>query len=128
MMMMGLTQASFGTNFVHFLTKGAEHIASIIAECKRQGIVVFEPTPEAEEDWLMTLYGAAAAINPAYFSACTPGYYTSEGATPDAKTARSLGFGSLLDWAAQLEGWRAAGELAGTRVVRSGEKAGDRPV
>ena len=30
-------------------------------------------------------------------------------------------FGSLLDWATQLESWRAAGELAGTRVVRSGD-------
>jgi cation diffusion facilitator CzcD-associated flavoprotein CzcO len=119
MMMMGLTQASFGTNFVHFLTKGAEHIAGVIAECKKQGIVVFEPTEDAEEGWLMTLYGAAGNINPAYFSACTPGYYTSEGAAPTAGSARNLGFGSLLDWAAQLEGWRAAGDLAGTRVVRA---------
>src|SRR5262249_38504963 len=76
MMMMGLTQASFGTNFVHFLTKGAEHIASIIAECKRQGIVAFEPTPEGEDGWLMTLYGAPPPLNPRYSRPSTPAYHT----------------------------------------------------
>jgi hypothetical protein len=116
MMMMGLTQASFGTNFVHFLTKGAQHIASVIATCLEKDIAEFEPTTQGEEDWLMVLYGAAASMNVSYFAGCTPGYYTSEGAAPDAKTARSLGFASLLDWADQLEGWRATGDLAGTKL------------
>jgi cyclohexanone monooxygenase len=119
MLMIGLTQAGFGTNFVHFLARSSEHVAHLVATCQREGIATIEPTTQAEEDWLMVLYRAAAGINPQYFASCTPGYYTSEGAPRDAKSARNLVYpGSLLDYAAHLERWRAAGDLAGTKVTR----------
>jgi cation diffusion facilitator CzcD-associated flavoprotein CzcO len=122
MFMMALTQASFGTNFVHYLGQGAEHVADVIATCEREGVVAIEPTPDAEEDWLMVLYGAVAGMNGEYYAGCTPGYYTSEQAAPDERTARNVGFPSLLDWAAALRTWREAGDLAGTRVARRGPR------
>jgi cation diffusion facilitator CzcD-associated flavoprotein CzcO len=121
MMMMGLTQASFGTNFVHFLSESAEHVASVIATCLDRDIVSIEPTEDAEEDWLRVLYGAVAGMNPGYYGGCTPGYYTSEGAAPDETAARKLGFPVLLDWADELRKWRDAGDLPGTALMHAPE-------
>ena len=52
------------------------------------------------------LYRYGAGMNPSYYTSCAPGYYTSEGATPDKTTARSLGRASLLEWADVLAKWR----------------------
>jgi cation diffusion facilitator CzcD-associated flavoprotein CzcO len=123
LMIISLVQAGFGTNFVHFLTKSAEHVSSVIATCEDQGIATIEATPEAEEDWLMVLYGEAAG-GAVYVVNCTPGYYNNEQAEPDAKAAKGLVFaGSLLDYAGHLERWRATGDLAGARISKVTESA-----
>jgi cation diffusion facilitator CzcD-associated flavoprotein CzcO len=116
LLIISLVQAGFGTNFVHFLSKSAEHVASVIATCKEQGIATIEATPEAEEEWLTVLYGAAAG-GARYVVNCTPGYYNSEQGAPDAKTARNLVYaGSLLDYAGYLERWREAGGMPGAKI------------
>ncbi len=77
-----------------------------------------EATPEAEEDWLMVLYGAAGPVA-GYAATCTPSFYNSEQQAPDAKAARNLVYaGSLLDYLGHLDRWREAGDLAGTKLVR----------
>ena len=118
-MIISLTQGGFGTNFAHFLAGTAEHCAAIVATCKEQGIKTIEATPEAEEDWLMVLYGVAMPLA-AYAATCTPSFYNSEQQAIDAKGSRNLVYaGSLIDYLGHLESWREAGELAGTRVVKS---------
>jgi cyclohexanone monooxygenase len=118
LMLISLTQGGFGTNFAHFLAGNAAHCAAIVATCRDQGIETIEATPEAEEDWLMVLYGAAAPVA-AYAATCTPSFYNSEQQAPDAKAARNLVYaGSLLDYLGHLNRWREAGNLAGTKVVR----------
>ncbi len=119
LMLISLVQAGFGTNFVHFLAGSAAHCASIVATCKDMGIETIEATPEAEEDWLMTLYGAAAG--PAeYVAICTPSFYNSELQEPDAKAARNLVYaGSVIDYLGHLERWRAEGQLAGTVTTKA---------
>lgn len=115
---MGIVQAGFGVNFVHFLGKSAEHIAWLIDTCTEDGISTIEPTPEAEEEWLGELFTEAMKIA-GYSLTCTPGYYNSEGQTT-AKAARNLVYvGSLLDYNAYLERWRDSGEFPGTTVTRS---------
>ena len=116
LMLISLVQGGYGTNFVHFLQGSAAHCASIVATCRDQGIETIEATPEAEEDWLMVLYGSAAG--PAeYVVNCTPSYYNSERKEPDAKAARNLVYaGSVIEYLGHLERWRAAGDLAGTTV------------
>jgi len=117
LMIISLVQAAFGTNFVHFLSKSAEHIASLIATCEDQKVETIEATAEAEDDWLRVLYDEAAGVA-AYFVTCTPGYYSSEMTKPDAKSARALVFaGSLLDYINHLEQWREQGEMAGARII-----------
>ena len=118
LMMISLVQAGFGTNFLHFLSKSAEHVAWLIATCEAQDIATIEATPEAEQDWLDILYGVASGVA-GYSATCTPGYYNSEQGH-DPKAARNLVYaGSLLDYADHLARWRETGELPGTRVVHS---------
>jgi cyclohexanone monooxygenase len=120
LMLISLVQAGFGTNFVHFLAGSAAHCAAIVATCRDLGIETIEATPEAEEDWLMVLYGAAAGAA-VYAQTCTPSFYNSEQQEPDAKAARNLVYaGSVIDYLGHLERWREAGELAGTKVTRVG--------
>ncbi|MDW3218962.1 MAG: NAD(P)/FAD-dependent oxidoreductase [Acidimicrobiales bacterium] len=118
MLIISTVQAGFGTNFVHFLSESAKHVAALVDTCVGQGIETIEATPEAEDEWLAVLHGVAAGL--AHYSAsCTPGYYNSEGArTPQG--ARNLVYpGSLLHYAGHLERWRDAGDLAGTVVTRA---------
>jgi cation diffusion facilitator CzcD-associated flavoprotein CzcO len=118
LMMISLVQAGFGTNFLHFLSESAKHVAWLIATCEEQGVVTIEATPEAEEEWLGVLYSAAAGAA-GYSAHCTPGYYNSE-QSHDAKSARNLVYaGSLMDYAQYLVRWREAGDMPGAKVVRA---------
>jgi cation diffusion facilitator CzcD-associated flavoprotein CzcO len=122
-MILSFLQAGFGVNFVHFLAKSAEHVATLIVRCDEEGIATIEATPEAEDEWLTVLYGTAAGAA-AYSATCTPGYYNSEQGAIDAKGARNLVYaGSLLDYAGYLERWRETDDLPGTRISRVGQPA-----
>ena len=122
MMMISLVQAGFGTNFLHFLSESAKHVAWLIATCIDQDVTTIEATPEAEEEWHGVLLSVAGQIAD-YSRSCTPGYYNGEqGQNP--KAARNLVYtGSLLDYAGYLERWREAGGLAGTNVSRADDPA-----
>ena len=117
MMMISLVQAGFGTNFLHFLSESAKHVAWLIATCIDDDVTTIEATPDAEEEWLGVLLGVAGGIA-GYSRNCTPGYYNGEqGQNP--KAARNLVYtGSLLDYAGYLERWRDSDGYPGTRVVR----------
>lgn len=116
LLIISLVQAGFGTNFVHFLAKSADHVASLIATCQERGITTIEATDQAEDEWLNVLYSVAGG-GARYVQTCTPGFYNNEQQAPDAKAARNLVYaGSLLDYAQYLERWRAEGNLAGTKV------------
>jgi cation diffusion facilitator CzcD-associated flavoprotein CzcO len=118
MMVISLVQAGFGTNFVHFLGRSARHVAELINACDQQGIVTIEATPEAEEGWLMVLYGAVGG-GAEYVATCTPGYYNNEMSEPDEKAAKGLVYaGSLLDYHAHLDEFRAAGDFPGALVTK----------
>ncbi len=118
LMMISLVQAGFGTNFLHFLSESAKHVAWLIATCEEQGVATIEATPEAEEEWLGILLGVAGQIAD-YSRNCTPGYYNAEQGD-DPKAARNLVYtGSLMDYAGYLERWRGEPGFPGTRVVRT---------
>jgi cyclohexanone monooxygenase len=116
MMMISLVQAGFGTNFLHFLSKSAQHVSWLIATCEERGVATIEATPEAEEAWLGVLLEVATLIGD-YSQNCTPGYYNAEQGD-DPKKARNLVYtGSLLDYAAHLERWRDEPGFPGAKVV-----------
>ncbi|MCP2330199.1 flavin-containing monooxygenase [Actinoalloteichus caeruleus] len=75
---LGPLQNASSVNFVHVLDEQATHIAEVVAEARRRGVVVVEPTAEAEAAWVDGLRRNA----PDQFrfqSECTPGYYNNEG-------------------------------------------------
>ncbi len=116
LLMIGLVQAGFGTNFLHFLAESAKHVAWTIAACEHQGVATIEASPDAEEEWLAVLQEQSRLIA-GYSANCTPGYYNSE-LSRDEKTARNLVYtGSILDYAGFLEQWRDAGDFPGARVA-----------
>jgi cyclohexanone monooxygenase len=122
-MIISYMQAGFGTNFVHFLSKSADHVGRIILACQEQDIETIEATKAGEEDWLMVLYQEAAG--PAkYAPSCTPSYYNNEQQAPDAKAARNLVYaGSLLEYTKILERWREDGAMKGAKVVKAAQPA-----
>ena len=117
MLMISTVQGGWGTNFVHYLSETSEHVACIIAECERDDILTVEATTEAEEEWLMVLYGTVAGVA-AYNATCTPGYMNSEQSNNE-KSARNLAYlGSIIDYAAHLKAWRAEGGMEGVEVTK----------
>jgi cation diffusion facilitator CzcD-associated flavoprotein CzcO len=118
LMMISIVQAGFGTNFLHFLSESAKHVAWLIATCEEQGVTTIEATPEAEEEWLEVLKAEAAGIS-GYSASCTPGYYNSE-LGRDPKAMRNLVYtGSLMDYAEYLTRWEQADGMPGTKVTRT---------
>jgi cation diffusion facilitator CzcD-associated flavoprotein CzcO len=116
MLMISTVQGGWGTNFVHYLSETSRHVAEIIARCERDDIATIEATTEAEEEWLMVLYGTVAGVA-AYNATCTPGYMNSE-QSQNEKSARNLAYlGSIIDYAQHLKRWRAEGGDAGVELT-----------
>ncbi len=115
--MISIVQAGFGTNFLHFLSESAAHVAWIISTCLDSDIRTIEATPEAEEEWHTTLLRTAGLIAN-YSLSCTPGYYNSEqGNNPNAR--RNLTYtGSLVDYVGIIRAWREDGEFRGAALDR----------
>jgi cation diffusion facilitator CzcD-associated flavoprotein CzcO len=120
LMIISIVQAGFGTNFLHFLSESANHVAWLVASCEEQGVATIEATPEAEEAWLGVLLQVAGGIA-AYSASCTPGYYNGEqGENPKAR--RNLTYtASLLDYVGHLERWRDEDGFPGTRLTLAGD-------
>ena len=115
--MISIVQAGFGTNFLHFLSEAAQHVAWVISTCMERGVRTIEATPEAEEAWHATLLGVAGRIG-GYSASCTPGYYNGEqGENP--KMRRNLTYtGSLLDYVEYLQRWREEPDFPGASITR----------
>ena len=124
LLLIGLVQGGFGTNFMHLLSESAKHVAHIVEACAERGIEAIEPQEAAEEEWLKVLYGAAGG-GARYVRFCTPSFYNSELQAPDAKAARNLVYAeSLLEYVGYLERWRAAPEFPGVTVLLAKSPAG----
>jgi cation diffusion facilitator CzcD-associated flavoprotein CzcO len=111
-------QAGFGLNFVHFLSESTRHIAWLVDHCATEGITSIEATVEGEDEWLERLWSASAPLA-RYNRSCTPSYGNSEGARTTVAARSAVFPGPLMDYAAHLEAWRDAGDLAGTRLRRA---------
>jgi len=117
LMQISIVQGAYGTNHVHFLTYAGQNIAWTIAQCLGRDVVSIEPTNEAEEAWLMKLYGTVPAGAQVYTEACTPSYANGEQAEMTAAAARNLLWvGSCVGYGEQLEQWRDAG-MPGVTLV-----------
>jgi cation diffusion facilitator CzcD-associated flavoprotein CzcO len=98
-------QNANSVNFAHILLEQAEHIAAVIARGREVGARYLEPSVEAEEAWVRTVYETAADTR-AFQAECTPGYYNGEG-------TRSIGGASYspgpIAFHRLLREWREGG-------------------
>ncbi len=117
-MVVSFIQAGFGLNFVHFLSESTKHIAWLVDHCATEGITSIEATVEGEDEWLERLWSASAPLA-RYNRSCTPSYGNSEGARTTTAARSAVFPGPLMDYAAHLDAWREAGDLAGTRLRRT---------
>ena len=111
--MLGIVQAGFGTNFVHFLQNSARHVAWVIEHCEGAGI----NTIEARRSRRGLVDGALhGGWRHARLLGQLHSQHNSEG-NRGPKAARNLTYiGSLLDYDGFLQRWRAdAAETASTR-------------
>ncbi len=95
----------------HFGRQGA-HAAWIIAECLKRGVAQFEPSQEAQDEYLRTYNEIKLDVSEMQ-ARCPPGYFNNEGAASN-KWALFPGWGYGWDhFEAMLGEWRAAGDLKG---------------
>ncbi|MEM7467909.1 MAG: NAD(P)/FAD-dependent oxidoreductase [Pseudomonadota bacterium] len=113
---MGLTQTGLSPNLTYMLDNQARHIAFIIDEINKRDAKAFEPSAEAEADWVATVLAPNMMTD--YLAQCTPGYYNNEG-----KASNGGGFlqGHYPDGAvrfyAMLQEWRDDGDLKGLNLT-----------
>ncbi len=60
LLMISLVQAGFGTNFLHFLSESAKHVAWLITACEEEGHRHHRGHPRGRGQWLKVLYREAA--------------------------------------------------------------------
>jgi cyclohexanone monooxygenase len=110
-------QNAASVNFSHLLHQNGVHIAFIISEMARRGVVACEPSREAIDAYVAegTMRLAAAQR---FWAACTPGYFNDEGKPggPDGFFANTHAYGSN-GFLAIIEAWRAAGNLSGLELT-----------
>lgn len=95
----------------HFGRQGA-HAAWIIAQCLQRGINRFEPSPEAQDDYVRT-YNAIKLDVSEMQARCPPGYFNNEGSGSN-KWALFPGWGYGWDnFEGMLAEWRGTGEMPG---------------
>jgi cyclohexanone monooxygenase len=110
----GFIQGSVSANTTAMYEQQAEHIAYIISEAMKRSATIVEPSQEAQDRWVKTIQELAVDASE-FWTACTPGYYNSEGGGGEA--IRSFlgepyapGFYPFDDL---LKEWRDKGDLDG---------------
>jgi cyclohexanone monooxygenase len=110
-----IVQAALSPNFLHVTGEQAAHLAYVISECKRRGVVAVEPTAQAEKSWVDTIL-TMAQLRADFLAECTPGYYNNEG-TADAAAAKNASYGGGAPaFLALLKEWRDKGDLEGLEL------------
>jgi cation diffusion facilitator CzcD-associated flavoprotein CzcO len=99
---LGSLQNANSVNFAHILLEQAGHIAAVIAEARKTGAPVVEPSREAVDAWVRAVR-ESAHDNSAFQAECTPGYYNREGAGVHGGSSYSPG---PVAFHRLLEEWR----------------------
>lgn len=112
-------QGTAGVNFVHTLEETARHVAHLVAEFERSGVVA-DVTPEAEQAYVEQLTGTGGLAllgSRSFLEDCTPGRWNNEG-DPSGRPSRWVNFpGVSSAYFAMLEKWRDNGEFAELRLT-----------
>jgi cyclohexanone monooxygenase len=78
-----------------------------------QGVRTFEPSEEAEREWVDTVVRLAIGRR-AFLAECTPGYYNNEGGELDARIAKNNQYWrGPVQFVKILDRWRKDGTMPG---------------
>lgn len=103
----GRIQKAATANYLHAVDEQSVHIAAIVAEARRRGVRVVEPTESAQEEWAATIRAKAVDLY-TFHAGCTPGYYNNDGDPP--RGSEIYGAGPLA-FHRLLREWRAGGGM-----------------
>jgi cation diffusion facilitator CzcD-associated flavoprotein CzcO len=113
-------QAVVTVNYTQLAVFGAEFVSRAIAQLEAAGATAFDVSEEAEQAWTEKIVGSFVDGSHV-LSACTPSRLNNEG-DPSATNPRNgnygRGLGDYFAYRELLEGWLAAGDLAGLEVER----------
>lgn len=113
------TQGTAGVNFVHTLEETNVHIAAVVAELERRGVVA-DPTQEAESAYVDSVAGGAGLAllgSGTFLESCTPGRWNNEG-RPSERNPKCVNYpGTSTKYFQFLEEWRSTGDLEGLRLT-----------
>jgi cyclohexanone monooxygenase len=107
-------QGGVTSNITHSLGEGGEHFAYIVKYCQDHQTRTFEPTEEAERDWVQHIHSRAYRTK--YDIDCTPGYYNNDGQPTDGVGINAFYPGSPQRFMDRMRRWREAGGLAGMEL------------
>ncbi|MFT4157246.1 MAG: NAD(P)/FAD-dependent oxidoreductase [Microbacterium sp.] len=110
---MALNQVGNSVNQTHVLEVQSRHIAALVGEAHRRDASLIEPTAEAEQAWVDTIY-EVSRVAAAFLNTCTPSYFNNEGQA-DAEKFRREGFYApgIVAFDRLVEAWRATGCWSG---------------
>ena len=104
---MGPVQNAASVNYMHILDEQAGHIAEVVAEARKRGARLVEPSVPAIDAWLQTIRETSLALYD-FQAECTPGYYNNEG--QPRQGALSFGKGAVA-FHDLLRDWRENGGM-----------------
>jgi cyclohexanone monooxygenase len=113
----GTSQNAFSVNMTSMFDQQAQHIAYLIAETKRRGATIVEPSEAGERDWCEQIEQLAPK-GPGFLADCTPGYYNQEGAATEGNSFLGAYTPGLNAFSRLLEKWRGEGNLEGLELSK----------
>ncbi|MCC6920125.1 MAG: NAD(P)/FAD-dependent oxidoreductase [Alphaproteobacteria bacterium] len=106
---MGLGQNGVSYVFTYPIDEQAKHIAAVIGEIRRRRANRFEPTAQAEAEWVKTIRSMSGPTRE-FQRDCTPGYYNNEGKRDELGGVIDEAFGGgPQEFFALVNKWRADG-------------------
>ncbi|MDX2358456.1 NAD(P)/FAD-dependent oxidoreductase [Dietzia sp. PP-33] len=114
---LGMSQTAYYVNFVYMLDRKARHSARLVRHLLDNDLGTFEPTAEAEADWV-TEVRRSNEPREAYWGACTPGYYNGQGEVSKA-VFRDVYNSSEIDFWNMIEDWWNSGRFEGLALTPS---------
>lgn len=102
-------------NYHHSLDDQGTHLIHVLSKAKKENIIRFEVSADAEEKWMKEVIDVAADRTE-YLMSCTPGYYNDEGHITEKTIKNNPYGGGVAKFTHLIKAWRDADDLKGMEV------------